>query len=209
MKQIVVVCDAKSRKYGDYLAQLVSLSDDKENKIVGIKDGSVAVRIWNEKEYESQSVTISSEQYLVFIGDSKFMRDKRLHMHTKFSKFGMNYAWLGKQSALYVDRVVEQGEYFKFIDFAKEHEANIQNLIETKKHKKDQKDLIVCEKKKLIQKVVDPLQELKFNVENHAKRGINTVVKAMKQSQIKSQEYTCLILAFYLKGLNEFLTENE
>ena len=76
MKKIIIVCDEKRREFADYLAQLVSLSDDTEDTTVGVKDGSVAAQVWLEKHYESNSATISSDQYILFVGNSKLVKEK-------------------------------------------------------------------------------------------------------------------------------------
>ena len=35
MKKLIIVCEDKLRKYGDFLSQLISLDDDKEDQIIG------------------------------------------------------------------------------------------------------------------------------------------------------------------------------
>lgn len=67
MKKLIIVCEEKLRQYGDFLSQLVSLNDDKDGKVVGVKDGTVATQVWAEKEYIANSAQISSEQYILFI----------------------------------------------------------------------------------------------------------------------------------------------
>ena len=70
MKKLIIVCEEKLRKYGDFLAQLVSLEDDKDGNIRGTKDGAVAAQVWTEKDYVGNAAQISSEQYILFIGNS-------------------------------------------------------------------------------------------------------------------------------------------
>lgn len=70
MKKLIIVCEEKLRCYGDFLAQLISGTDDNDSKVVGVKDGSVAAQVWTEKEYASNAAQISSEQYMLFIGNS-------------------------------------------------------------------------------------------------------------------------------------------
>ena len=103
MKKLIIVCEEKLRRYGDFLAQLISGTDDNDEKIVGIKDGAAAAQVWSEKEYTSNSAQISSEQRILFIGNSTLIKEKRHHMQKKYSEHGMNYGWLGKQAVLFVD----------------------------------------------------------------------------------------------------------
>ena len=114
MKKLIIVCEETLRHYGDFLAQLMSSSDDTAGQIVGLRDGVAAAQVWTEKEYASNAAQISSEQYILFIGNSKLIKEKRMHMQKKYSEYGMNYGWLGKQGVLFVDRVVSYAEYEEF-----------------------------------------------------------------------------------------------
>ena len=89
MKKLIIVCEERLKQYGDFLSQLISLTDDKEENIIGVKDGSVAAQVWTEKEYNANAPQISSEQYILFIGNSKMIKDKRTHMIKNFDKYGM------------------------------------------------------------------------------------------------------------------------
>ena len=137
MKKLIIVCEEKLRHYGDFLSQLISRKDDNESEVIGIKDGSAAAQVWTEKEYSANSAQISSEQYILFIGNSKLIKEKRLHMQKKFSEYGMNYGWLGKQAVLFVDHIVSVDEYNDFYNFASEKflkgkQDSINRLLEKK-----------------------------------------------------------------------------
>ena len=71
MKKLIIVCEEKCRQYGDYLAQLISLEDDTEDETVGTKDGEVAAQVWLEKDYKANAAQLSSNQYILFIGQDK------------------------------------------------------------------------------------------------------------------------------------------
>ena len=60
MKNLIIVCDEKSKEYANYLSQLISMEDDTEDTTVGVKDGSVQAQVWLEKDYKANSATISS-----------------------------------------------------------------------------------------------------------------------------------------------------
>ena len=107
MKKLIIVCEEKCRQYGDYLAQLISLEDDTEDETVGTKDGEVAAQVWLEKDYKANAAQLSSNQYILFIGQDKLIKEKSSHMNMGFAEFGMKYGWLGKQAVLSVDKVVE------------------------------------------------------------------------------------------------------
>lgn len=233
MKKLVIVCEEKFRRYGDFLAQLISGTDDKEEIVVGIRDGSTAAQVWTEKEYSSNAAQISSEQYILFIGNSKLNKDKRQHMQRKFSAHGMNYGWLGKQAALFVDHFIPFSEYDSFYqyalgEFAAGNQPEAVRLLPAKQGKDKTEDIIEAQadsdisseqeevksnnpEKKGIKAVI-PLKAAKTVFKKTAEIGkttfnkvsdnVNTVVKS---KEIEDQQYTCLVLSFYLHDLGTWL----
>ena len=101
MRKLIIVCEEKCRTYGDYLAQLISLDDDTEETTVGTKDGEVSAQVWTEKDYNNNAAQMSSNQYVLFVGNSKLIKEKSSHMKAEFSEYGMKYGWLGKQAVLW------------------------------------------------------------------------------------------------------------
>ncbi|KXT70735.1 hypothetical protein [Streptococcus cristatus] len=205
MKKLIIVCDEKHRKYGDYLSQLISLEDDTEDCVVGIKDGEVATQVWSEKEYQSNAPQISSSQYILFIGESKLIKEKGLHMKAVFSKYGMRYGWLGKQAILTVEESISVKEYDEFLNFALDNQADIERLVEKKENKsfvdKVKENPMVGAKVAGIAALgvlggavgLSPIIGLKIKRTIDLKKGI------------REQQYSCAIIKFYLEGLSAFL----
>lgn len=212
MKKLIIVCEEKLRQYGDYLAQLISLEDDKNNQVFGAKNGGIAAQVWTEKEYRANAANISSEQYILFIGKSKLIRDKRLNMHEKFSEYGMQYGWLGKQGVLYVDKVVSLDEYDKFYEYAKGIQPTIVKLIEKKTVVFPMPEPNVEEGKdetRGLKKLFVPIKAIPADIVNKPVQGVDLLKKAANNKKIEEQEYSCLIFMFYLKGLSTFLGLSE
>ena len=237
MKKLIIVCEEKLRSYGDFLAQLISRKDDTSDSVVGIKDGSAAAQVWTEKEYSSNAAQISSEQYILFIGNSKLMKDKRTHMQKKFSEYGMNYGWLGKQGTLFVDRIVSLGEYDSFFElaqkeFTKGSQPELIKLLEKKvKDEADPKveatavEVIDAEASEEtahaaargLKRFFSPIgQAMKktteIGLDAVAKTADNisgNINRATKNRSIEEQEYSCLVLLFYMNGLSTFLELSE
>lgn len=222
MNKIVIVCEEKLRKYGDFLAQLISIEDDTADEIIGIKDGSVAVQVWTEKEYLANAAQISSEQYILFIGNSKLIKDKRTHMNTRFSEFGMQYGWLGKQGVLYTTRVTSLEEYDNFIEYAKEHQPEISKLVEGKSKLIEAKATNEDSNKKetrRAKKLFSPIQYglaalayapfggvgLGMGLGVGLDKGLKALNNVTIYKKIEAQKYSYLTLTFYLHGLSEFL----
>lgn len=246
MKKLIIVCEEKLRNYGDFLAQLISRNDDSDDRVIGVKDGLVAAQVWSEKEYSANAAQISSEQYLLFIGNSKLIKEKRKHMNGVFSQYGMNYGWLGKQAVMFVDQKVSIDDYDVFFDFVnnelqKGNQKTIDRLIEEKASDESQEireDLSDIEGTPSVSNeenaynpfIVGGVSTLSASANNTAiallktqgafkKVGafgvdiFNKTAKGLEQlsknKDIENQQYTCLVMLFYLNGLSSFLELNE
>lgn len=205
MKKLIIVCEEKCRQYGDYLAQLISLEDDTEDETVGTKDGEVAAQVWLEKDYKANAAQLSSNQYILFIGQDKLIKEKSSHMNMEFAEFGMKYGWLGKQAVLSVDKVVEADKYENFISYAQNYQQNVEQLIKSK----DKKALkagaaagAAGVAKAGALAVISPVALVPI-------AGIGAGVMAVKKftlnSKIKEQQYSCAVMKFYLDDLSKFL----
>ena len=239
MKKLIIVCEERLRRYGDFLAQLISGTDDKEGRVVGIKDGAAAAQVWTEKEYTANAAQISSEQYLLFVGNSKLIKEKRHHMLQKYSEHGMNYGWLGKQAVLFVDHILSFSEYTNFYKLlSNEYAEGSQkeavrllpskseeiieptNIVEEAEETKEDASTEVLEvvqpEAKEPKKVLTPFVAVGKAFKKAVDSGVKTINKvsddisaASKSKDIEHQQYTCLILLFYLDALASFLGLNE
>lgn len=197
MKKLIIVCEEKCRQYGDYLAQLISLEDDKEDETVGTKDGEVAAQVWLEKDYKANASQLSSNQYILFIGQDKLIKGKSSHMNMEFAEFGMKYGWLGKQAVLSVEKVVEADKYENFISYAQSYQQNVEQLIKSK----DKKTLKVGAAAGALA-AISPVALVPI-VGTGA--GVMGVKKFMLNNKIKEQQYSCAVMKFYLDDLSKFL----
>ena len=239
MKKLIIVCEERLHRYGDFLAQLISGTDDKEGRVVGIKDGAAAAQVWTEKEYTANAAQISSEQYLLFVGNSKLIKEKRHHMLQKYSDHGMNYGWLGKQAVLFVDHILSFSEYTNFYKLlSNEYAEGSQkeavrllpskseeavepiNIVEEAEEIKEEENAEVLEviqpEAKEPKKVLTPFVAVGKAFKKAVDGGVKTINKvsddinaASKSKDIEDQQYTCLILLFYLDALASFLGLNE
>lgn len=193
MKKLIIVCEEKYRVFGDYLAQLISLDDDTDETTVGTKDGAVAAQVWLEKDYTANAAHISSDQYILFIGHDKLIKEKSAHMKVAFSRFGITYGWLGKQAALCIEKVVSASEYDEFIAFALGYQSDIDSLVIKQSTEKvlPEKSLIPA---KAALAVIQPVA------------GVALAVKQMTlNAKIKKQQYSCAVIKFYIDSLSDFL----
>ena len=196
MKKLIIVCEEKCRSYGDYLAQLISLDDDTEETTVGTKDGEVAAQVWTEKDYNNNAAQMSSNQYVLFVGNSKLIKEKSSHMKTEFNEYGMKYGWLGKQAVLCVEKVVPLKQYDEFIEFALAYQENVKSLV-TKEKKAGKAALPVALAAGALAWVA-PIVAAPIAT-------WNIIGMSKRNKEIEKQQYNCCTMKFYLDGLSKFL----
>ncbi|MBQ9967938.1 MAG: hypothetical protein IJO88_04370 [Oscillospiraceae bacterium] len=196
MKKLIIVCDEKYRLYGDYLAQLISMDDDTDETTVGTKDGEVAAQVWTEKDYNNNAAQMSSNQYVLFVGNSKLIKEKSSHMNTEFNKYGMKYGWLGKQAVLCVEKVVPLKQYDEFIQFALAYQENIKSLL-TEEKSAGKVALPVALAAGALAWVA-PIVAVPIAT-------WNIIGMSKRNKKIEEQQYNCCTMKFYLDGLSKFL----
>lgn len=130
-------------------------------------------------------------------------------MVKKFSQYGMNYGWLGKQAVLFVDEIVDVEHYDEFIAFAKGNQSDVKKLLDVKSDVMIVTDVAIDPNEKGIKKLMNPVKGIQAAIVNAPVRGLNAVNRLANNKKIEEQEYTCLILAFYMSGLSQFLGLSE
>lgn len=193
MSKLIIVCGDKDKKYGNYLRQLICTNDDKEGEVVGVEDGTVDVAVWSEEEYKSNSATISSSVYLLFIGESKASKSEIMSMPIVFSRFGMKYGWRGKRGMLIVDKVLTNKDLISEFElytqsFESIGQSNDANTLNSERDNKLKKIAVIGSH------VLLPGSGF-------------AVKKAMQLDEMKNKQYYALTTTFYLEGLQEFLKQ--
>ena len=89
--QLIIVCTEKTRKYANYLVQLIGAKDDTNDATTGIKDGSVEAVVWGEKDYKANLATLKSSANIVFIGNDKMIKDEIANMNEVYDAYGMKF----------------------------------------------------------------------------------------------------------------------
>lgn len=108
-KNIVIVCGKEERKYGDLLSRMISsVSHDESSALQG-----VSAVVWDITGYEDNQNKLSSDQYIVFIGNDTKIIDKRIGMQSYYDENFMHYEWLGRQAALYINKTSRDKQLMK------------------------------------------------------------------------------------------------
>lgn len=233
-KKLIIVCDEKTRDIANYLRQLISANDDKEGEVVGISDGSVETAVWTDKEYLSNSATISSNEHVLFIGKNKVSKSESKYMNIEFDMFGMKYGWLGKRAMLFVeDELLNEDRYEDFIRFSSAYELKFdklgykdikllsapsveknKSLEETNNGADDNVNYNTNETENIkpaglpvpaVKKIPIPHVNAIIPVVNGMKKGVNNFSAHVAHKKISDQQYRALTVVFYLEGLKSFL----
>ena len=206
--KLIIVCDEKTSEYANYLRQLVSMKDDTSDEIIGVKDGTVEVAVWLEKDYVANMATISSKEHILFIGENKVSKKETPSMSVKFNKFGMKYGWLGKRAMMMVSDIIKDKEtYEQFIELCQGYEHKIEAMSLERVRKYEEKDenekgVVALMKNKaatLAQLVINPIGTAGIF---GAVAGINMLKDRKK---LRDQQYRALTSILYTDGLTEFL----
>lgn len=176
MKKMIIVCSDKRRKYGDYLAQLISsVSNNEDSGLAG-----TSVVVWSLNDYKSNSAQLSSDQYILFIGNDKMIKEKRTHMKLQYDKYNMKYGWLGRQASLNVGYTISLKEYSSFQKYYKELASE----------EMSNKSIYYMALLSPALAVIPP-----------------PCMYAKYINEVRDQLYSCLTYAFFTKGLKEFLAD--
>ena len=101
MQTLIIVCDDSTRKYANYLLQLIS-----SQELNGSSPGfgrTLDASVWSEKQYEASRAELSIATYILFVGNGKVSKEARSNIPMVFERVGMHYGWLGNQGCMFVD----------------------------------------------------------------------------------------------------------
>lgn len=188
--ELMIVCDEKLMEYANYLMALIGQNDDVDDKVVGIKDGSVTAAIYTPKIYKDTLPKITSNTHILFIGSFKEAKEQGKNIDFTFSKYGMRYGWLGKRAVMYVDdKMLKKEEYEQFISFSRNYQ---------KKFEKVTVNVVNC--------LPDAAKWIGVFLPVVYPVAIYGLISGgIAHKKIKDQQYRCLTMAMYLDGLQKFL----
>lgn len=222
--KLIIVHTKDTAKYANYLQLMVGSSDDDGETVVGVKDGSVETVVWSEKDYMSQKPTLSSSDYVLFVGESKKLKDEYFGVQEKFNQYGMSYSWLGKRSLLYVNSGIKRKEYDQFLSYARNYIDGIQKKMDTQGEAvaKDAATVAVGVAAEAAGvgaavaaasgvAILLPVASVIFAPAGVVAAGTAAGIKFFRylkeKKLVTEQQYTCLILKFYLEGIQMFLKQ--
>lgn len=193
---VIIVYDKETIEYATFLQQLISQNNNTEENntdTASIQKVHIDATIWSTKVYEDNLPKLTSNTHIIFIGSSQVAKDHGRNVHFIYGKYGMYYGWLGKRAVLYIDskKLFRKKEYDGFIALCNEYakklkktNVNFENTLSTKERWIE----VLC-------KSTDYWTPIVYRI------------IASKNRIIKDQQFRCLILLFYMNGLQKFLEE--
>lgn len=195
--QLIIVCTEKTRKYANYLIQLIGMKDDTDDNTVGLKDGSVEAAIWDEKHYKDNLHKFNPYINILFIGSNKMIKDEAANMDEVFNSYGMKFKSLGHRAAMYVeDKLLSKEDYEAFIDLCNKYKKSIEKAHIT------------------YADTVNPVAKaIGFGISTinpiSCTAAVAGLVKGvLNKGKVMDQQFTFLVLYSYLELLPKFLEDN-
>lgn len=101
----------------NFVRKLVETNDDKEDAIVGTKDGTVDIIAWTEKVFEDNKKVGKTQNKVLFLGKFKGTNNLIPVLDIHFDRYGVKYGWAGRQAVVYVEPAAlkNKDEYNKFL----------------------------------------------------------------------------------------------
>lgn len=101
----------------NFVRKLVETNDDKEDAIVGTKDGTVDIIAWTEKVFEDNKKVGKTQNKVLFLGKFKGTNNLIPVLDIHFDRYGVKYGWAGRQAVVFVEpaSLKNKDEYNKFL----------------------------------------------------------------------------------------------
>ena len=211
-KELIIVCNENLMEYANYLMALIGQNDDKDEQIVGTKDGTVSAAIWTPKTYKDTLPKITSNTHILFIGSFKEAKEQRKNVNSKFNKYGMHFGWLGKRAVMYIDdKMLKKNEYDQFLEFGKNYQKKFEKA--TVNIANNPLGAVVLGAEVISSAAISSAAISSAAIFSPIAAGTaglafgvyGLISGTIAHKKIKDQQYRCLTMALYLDGLQKFL----
>lgn len=208
----IIICHDKNKRNRKLADQLLALFS---------KDTSYSSAVWSEQVYVDNKVHISSQQWVIFIGNiSEAENIKDMPNFCKFKKLNMKYGWIGTRAVIQVD------EKFQFssddikelreilIDLLpKDKKEELEKLAEKRGEKSVGALLAALPFKEFARLFIFmPMVNIVLTVKVYFKLYkylFSVTSKTLNMKKIIPFEYDYLLKQFYENGLKTFIEGSE
>lgn len=204
-KKLVIVAPEKLKKHANLMTALISENDDSGDEVIGTKDGSVEVTIWDEIQYLANQPQLSSDQDILFIGSTKKTKSalEALNYFKTFSQFGIEFYMKGNMAAIIVSQGDESAaDYECFMDYCEKNNK----LIKERFQIPDAQDQTQAQSRILAGSAAVALLSTPISVAGAASAfGFRKLKSLGLAKKIEDQKYSVAVQVFYLDHLANFL----
>ncbi|ALC89215.1 hypothetical protein AM500_05010 [Bacillus sp. FJAT-18017] len=167
------------------------------NLLVGLIDEfeEYECTIWSEEKFKQNQDQLSSSNKVIFIGNTKVSQKFIPNLRIKYSKFGMNYGWLGHKCVIYTSHIpIKKDELNAFLDYCKKVSEDIKNISESFSSVKA-KALFA------LPQIINPFIPLLGTI------AISFFQSQKKRKAIIEQQYNVVVRNFFINGLKDFMED--
>ncbi len=194
-KKVLLVSDAKTRKYAEMFAELVKQGEQ-----------PVTVKILNHKEYLDAYPGIRPEQHIIFFGKNKLTQNRAAEI-TQYPVdcYGMKYGRQGNRAVLFAEKAFKKEELQAFGDYYSRYQEDYKERLE--KIKKGPGMGVAVATATGIAAFgiagifLAPLSWGALAVSS----VVSTYIALKEQGEITDVQYRCLLLAVYMDQWQAFL----
>ena len=220
VRKLIIVSGDKENVYAELLSSLISLkNDDRENnKIIGIKDGSIEAVVWDEKIYNDNKAQLGSNTKLVFVGKNK--SSEKFIPSIRFDKgmkmYGINVGCLVNKAVVFTQpnillnsQTLYDDFFEKYTELTKQFDDNIADTDAIIKATiTDGVGVALDKGARAVGGFLGSLFRKKGEKESESTENLGTDFfdfgsKAEANKLIPSQMYRYAILSFYLNRLSD------
>lgn len=200
---IVIVYDDNCKSYANHLIQLIGIKNAKDTEKAGVKDESIKAVMWDTKKYRDTEVALTSNMKVVWIGRSKNTKLFNENAVKRYSKYGIEYGWLGSRAVITVDnKDLSDKDYEKFIIEAQMTAKEFE--LKTKSSGNRVSDGVTVAAI-FGSTIFTPLNSVIIWNSLLLKYTLKALKSKKLRDEIKKQRYNFAVLKFYHEHLKEFV----
>ena len=219
-KKLILVTGEKETAYAELLSSLISLKDDKEDGVMGIKDGSVEAVVWSESVYNDNKAQLGSNTKLIFIGKNKASEAviSSIRFNKDMEKYGVKVGSLSNKAVFYVEpnelmnnKALYDEFYEKYIELTKKFDDTVADTEAIKKAVlTDGIDVAFGKGAKAVGGFFGGLFGKKSETVNSEEKAegtdfFNFGAKIEANNLIPDQMFRYAVLSYYLDSLADFM----
>lgn len=194
-KKVLLVTDAKTRKYAEIFAELVQQGEQ-----------PVTVKILSHNEYLDACPGIRPEQHIIYFGKNKLTQNQAAEITEYPVKcFGMKYGRQGNRAVLFADKVFDRRQKDAFGEYYARYQSDYKEHLE-KIYKKPGMALTIATATGVAAFGIAGIFLAPLSWGGIVLSStLATVMTLKEQAEVTDIQYRCLMLAAYMEDWQAFL----